>query len=47
MAVLINRELTWLVLGDSGMDRSLNLPTRISKVRGLNWAQSHILFRQS
>lgn len=33
-----------LVLGDSGMDRSLNLPTRISKLRGLNWAQSHILF---
>lgn len=36
-----------LVLGDSGMDRSLNLPTRISKLRGLNRAQSHILFRQS
>lgn len=36
-----------LVLGDSKMSRSLNLPTRISKVRGLNWAQSHILFRQS
>ena len=36
-----------LVLGDSKLSRSLNLPTRISKVRGLNWAQSHILFRES